>query len=84
MPCVRISGESSIWASVPGRDDKRFTFDKVLVESTQFDVFEAAGIPMVDNCISGYNSALFVYGQTGAGKTYTMMGDLSGQDEAEV
>ena len=32
---------------------------------------------MVDNCISGYNSSIFVYGQTGAGKTFTMMGDLS-------
>ena len=31
----------------------------------------------MDNVVSGYNSAIFVYGQTGAGKTHTMMGELS-------
>lgn len=31
---------------------------------------------MIDNCMAGYNSSIFVYGQTGAGKTHTMMGEL--------
>jgi hypothetical protein len=31
----------------------------------------------VDNCLGGYNSSIFAYGQTGAGKTYTMQGPLS-------
>jgi hypothetical protein len=26
--------------------------------------------------MSGYNSSIFAYGQTGAGKTYTMLGQL--------
>lgn len=29
---------------------------------------------MVDNALEGYNNTLFVYGQTGTGKTYTMSG----------
>lgn len=33
------------------------------------------GAPVVDNCLSGYNSSVFAYGQTGAGKTFTMCGD---------
>jgi len=33
-------------------------------------------MPMVDNCMSGYNSSIFAYGQTGSGKTHTMMGQI--------
>ena len=39
------------------------------------------GAPVVDNCLSGYNSSVFAYGQTGAGKTFTMTGRFGG-DEA--
>ncbi|KAF3778002.1 Phragmoplast orienting kinesin-1 [Nymphaea thermarum] len=39
-------------------------------------LFKVAGLPMVENCMSGYNSCMFAYGQTGSGKTYTMMGEL--------
>ena len=42
----------------------------------------------MDNVVSGYNSAIFVYGQTGAGKTFTMMGELGaasdGSDDEQV
>jgi hypothetical protein len=37
-------------------------------------VYEALGVPILDNAFNGYNSCLFAYGQTGSGKTYTMMG----------
>lgn len=46
-----------------------------------------AGKPIVDNCMGGYNSSIFAYGQTGAGKTYTMQGPLSAalqEDNKEV
>ena len=33
--------------------------------------------PAIENAISGYNSTVFAYGMTGAGKTYTMFGDLT-------
>ena len=33
-----------------------------------------AGQPIVENCLSGYNSCIFAYGQTGSGKTFTMLG----------
>lgn len=35
------------------------------------------GRSAVDNCMSGLNSAVFAYGQTGAGKTHTMLGRLA-------
>ena len=30
---------------------------------------------MLDAAFEGYNACVFAYGQTGAGKTYTMMGE---------
>lgn len=40
------------------------------------------GVPMVSNVMQGYNACCFAYGQTGAGKTHTMQGELqAGKDE---
>ena len=30
--------------------------------------------PIITSCVDGYNVCIIAYGQTGAGKTYTMMG----------
>lgn len=35
----------------------------------------------MENCLAGYNSSIFAYGQTGAGKTHTMQGSLHDPDE---
>lgn len=52
-----------------------FTFDSVAdPESTQLDIFQLVGAPLVENCLAGFNSSVFAYGQTGSGKTYTMWG----------
>ena len=37
-------------------------------------VFRDLGQGLLDNAIQGYNAALFAYGQTGAGKSYSMLG----------
>ena len=44
------------------------------VNSTQKDIFEMIGLPLVENCMGGFNSSIFAYGQIGSGKTYTMWG----------
>ncbi|KAI8935542.1 Kinesin heavy chain [Plenodomus lindquistii] len=52
-----------------------FTFDRVFdMSSRQADVFEYSIRPTVDDILNGYNGTVFAYGQTGAGKSYTMMG----------
>ncbi|PSS32623.1 Kinesin-like protein [Actinidia chinensis var. chinensis] len=52
-----------------------FTFDSVAdTESTQLEIFQLVGAPLVENCLAGFNSSVFAYGQTGSGKTYTMWG----------
>lgn len=35
-------------------------------EVVQQDVFEMVGLPMVENCLSGFNSSIFAYGQVRA------------------
>ncbi|CAL5354123.1 unnamed protein product [Camellia sinensis] len=62
-----------------GHPESRFTFDLVADENVnQEELFKVAGVPMVDNCMGGYNSCMFAYGQTGSGKTHTMLGDIEG------
>lgn len=48
-------------------------FDRVLSpRATQQDVYNEAVRPIVDDVLLGYNGSVMVYGQTGAGKTYTL------------
>ena len=42
--------------------------------ATQQKVYEDIGIEMLQHAFEGYNVCIFAYGQTGAGKSYTMMG----------
>ena len=52
-----------------------YTFDHIFdMDSTQDDVYQISAVPAVESLISGYNSSIFAYGQTGTGKTYTMEG----------
>lgn len=37
-------------------------------------VYEDIGEEMLEHAFEGYNVCIFAYGQTGAGKSYTMMG----------
>ncbi|CAK8535490.1 unnamed protein product [Lathyrus sativus] len=75
--CVRQ--ESCQTISWTGPPEARFTFDLVADENvSQENLFKVAGVPMVDNCMGGYNSCMFAYGQTGSGKTHTMLGDIEG------
>jgi kinesin family protein 5 len=44
------------------------------MQSKQKDIFEFSIKPTVDDILNGYNGTVFAYGQTGAGKSFTMMG----------
>ena len=45
--------------------------------SSQAEVFEAVGAPLVDAVLRGVNGCLIAYGQTGAGKTFTTFGPVA-------
>ncbi|EKG15758.1 hypothetical protein MPH_07193 [Macrophomina phaseolina MS6] len=52
-----------------------FTFDRVFgMDSKQHEIFDFSIRPTVDDILNGYNGTVFAYGQTGAGKSFTMMG----------
>ncbi|KAI5296291.1 Kinesin heavy chain [Ascosphaera acerosa] len=76
-PIVEFVGDDT--CSVTPRDSstppQSFTFDRVFdTNSRQSDVFDFSIRPTVDDILNGYNGTVFAYGQTGAGKSYTMMG----------
>ncbi|XP_028910846.1 kinesin-like protein KIF21A isoform X2 [Ornithorhynchus anatinus] len=53
--------------------DKAFTFDYVFdIESQQEQIYAQCIEKLIEGCFEGYNATVFAYGQTGAGKTYTM------------
>lgn len=60
-----------------------FNFDKILINESQETLFEMTGTRVVDNALEGtrqhiitpgLSSSIIAYGQTGAGKTFTMVG----------
>nr|KJB81672.1 hypothetical protein B456_013G156400 [Gossypium raimondii] len=62
--------------------DRKFTFDSVLdANSSQENVFQLIGVPLVKNALAGFNTSILSYGQTGSGKTYTMWGPPSAMVE---
>ena len=57
-------------------DTHTFTFDRVFSEhSNNSVVYEGTAQPLVDALFAGGRGTCFAYGQTGAGKTFTMAGD---------
>ena len=78
--CITISPDSKV-VIVENKNDKllsgKYAMDKVFSEDvTQEEVFLEIGEPILKSFIGGYNCTIFCYGQTGAGKTHTMMGPL--------
>jgi predicted nucleic acid-binding Zn-ribbon protein len=64
-------------AAATAEDDaaKEFRYDRVFgPEATQEAMFDEVE-SQVASVVDGFNTTVFVYGQTGAGKTFTMMGD---------
>ena len=76
-----------------GADVKRpFSFDHVFTSppsratqalaAQQRAVYKTLGRPLVQHVLAGYNTAIFAYGATGTGKSFTMLGELAaGNDE---
>ncbi|CAE7901119.1 unc-104 [Symbiodinium microadriaticum] len=78
-------------AAVPNDFDRKSTFAfDVAMDSTdesspsfvsQEKCYEIMGRRMVDHMLQGFNTCLFCYGQTGTGKTTTIMGKAQPKSE---
>ena len=53
------------------------------MSSRQVEVFGFSIRSTVDDILNGYNGTVFAYGQTGAGKSYTMMGSDIDDEEGK-
>ena len=74
--CVEVDQtNNTVSVTSPKADTKTFQFDFVYpMDSTQRQVYDEVAFPIVDSIFQGYNGTVFAYGQTGCGKTFTMMG----------
>jgi kinesin family protein 15 len=72
--CVTVDNTNTVFIeSKP--DIKSFNFDFVGDEEIgQETIFKQLAQPIADYCLEGYNGSIFAYGQTGAGKTFTIQG----------
>ena len=73
--CVTIENNATVIELDRGVDTKKFNFDFVGHENIdQQSIFNQIAKPIADSCLQGYNGTIFAYGQTGAGKTFTIQG----------
>lgn len=80
VPCVlEIPNCKEIYVRHSTISEKQYHFDKVFgPEEAQTDVYYTVLHPLIAEVLEGYNCTVFAYGQTGTGKTYTIMGNLEG------
>ena len=52
--------------------------------ASQSDVFRTVGLPLVEATLKGHRTCLFAYGQTGAGKTFSMYGAEGGRNPSKL
>ncbi|KAF4554390.1 Kinesin heavy chain-like protein 1 [Elsinoe fawcettii] len=85
-PIVEFESEDTCKVQSKEGGSGSFTFDRVFgMDSRQQDIFDYSIRSTVDDILNGYNGTVFAYGQTGAGKSYTMMGsDINDQDNKGV
>lgn len=62
--CIRPP--TAVWPPVFQPEDINY--------ASQKQVYRDIGEEMLQHAFEGYNVCIFAYGQTGAGKSYTMMG----------
>merc|ERR1712142_1045624 len=83
--CIKMEDKKTTIFNAAESDKKDFTYDHSYwsVDSrdknftNQEQVFSDLGMDVIDSAFQGYNACIFAYGQTGAGKSYSMMGAQS-------
>ncbi len=53
-------------------------------DALQSSIYEQSAFSLVDNVLDGYNGTIFAYGQTGCGKTHTMMGSSTEEGQGII
>ncbi|CAD8111477.1 unnamed protein product [Paramecium sonneborni] len=77
-PCVTVYEDTNSIELRNSQDNevKNFTYDYVFgAETPQLQIYQKTAFNLVESVADGYNGTIFAYGQTGCGKTFTMIGD---------
>ena len=85
--CITIDLDNAITINELNTEGstRSFTFDKVFVDSdSQKQIYEFSAFPIVEWLFEGFNCTIFAYGQTGCGKTHTMMGNVDSADDMGI
>merc|ERR1719201_1215681 len=77
-----MTDTSCAMKGIGGKRDRKFTYDRCFWSCNPKDahfadqkmVFAFTGKPIIQNAYEGFNCCIFAYGQTGAGKSFSMMG----------
>ncbi|GJP43773.1 hypothetical protein CLOM_g3190 [Closterium sp. NIES-68] len=73
--CIAVDPSTKLLQLLTRPQPKPFSFDYIADEDKrQEEIFATVGKPITDACLEGYHCCLLAYGQTGAGKTFTMEG----------
>ncbi|XP_063747734.1 kinesin-like protein KIF1A isoform X6 [Eleginops maclovinus] len=91
---IQMSGNTTtIVNPKQAKDNKSFNFDysywshtspEDINYASQVQVYKDIGEEMLLHAFEGYNVCIFAYGQTGAGKSYTMMGKQDVKDQQGI
>jgi len=82
---VRFSKAAQKQLNLTTADSARFSFDYVFPNtSTQADVFRETGEAMAPELFAGFNCTILAYGQTGTGKTWSMMGIVGTENSGVI
>jgi len=84
-PNIKLDEEKGdIMITIPKKDEQgyinhqqehwSFKFDKILRNVSQEVLFGMTCKDLVSSSLDGYSGTLIAYGQTGAGKTFTILG----------
>jgi hypothetical protein len=80
---VNGKGEPAVKMDITVSGNKtEFTFDNFFGAScSQGELFDIYGRQVANEVLEGFNGTIFAYGQTGAGKTYTVSGPPAGSHD---
>ncbi|XP_030052834.1 kinesin-like protein KIF9 [Microcaecilia unicolor] len=81
---VHIKRDNRITVVNNQRSDWSFRLDGFLQNASQDSVYDTVAKSVVSKALDGYNGTIMCYGQTGAGKTYTITGATESYDHRGI
>jgi kinesin family protein 5 len=66
-------------------ETKEYAFDGTFApDANQREVFTRVGLPVLRECLQGFNGTILAYGQTGSGKTHSLLHQGQSGEEAGI